>query len=57
MSHETYNKRTEIKLKWSKFKTIIEFLLFLSKLWISYKKTDKPDYKWLKVTTSDYEWL
>ena len=24
---------------------------------ISYKKTDKPDYKWLQVTTSDYKWL
>ena len=22
---------------------------------ISYKKTDKPDYKWLRVTTTDYE--
>ena len=27
-------------------------------LWrISYKKTDKPDHKWLRGTTSDYEWL
>ena len=25
---------------------------------ISYKKkTDKPDYKWLRVTKSDYKWL
>ena len=24
---------------------------------ISYKKTGKPDYKWLQVTASDYEWL
>ena len=28
---------------------------------ISYKKTDKPDYKcdykWLRVTTRDYQWL
>ena len=24
---------------------------------ISYKKTDKPGYKWLRATTSDYNWL
>ena len=24
---------------------------------IGYKKIDKPDYKWLRVTTSDSKWL
>ena len=29
----------------------------LALLKISYTKTDRPDYKWLRVTKSDYEWL
>ena len=24
---------------------------------VSYKKTDKPGYNWIQVTTSNYEWL
>ena len=30
---------------------------WLGYFWVSYKKTDKPDYTWLRMTAGDYKWL
>ena len=38
---------------WNKILVTFDFDL----LQLSYKKSDKSDYEWLRVTTSDYKWL
>ena len=49
---------------WSRSPCLISCMIFVEKyffcyilLTISYKKTNKADYKWLRVTMTDYNWL